>query len=759
MTENYRHIGKETPRKDARDIVTGRAKYIDDIKLPGMLFGKVLRSPHAHARITRMDCTLARSLKGVRAVLTHDDIPAWEWGIPKHIRVLDSKVRYVGDAVAMVAADTADIAEAALELIEVEYEPLPAVYDVKASTETGDAPLYDRYPNNTYPADPPVFEPKLLNGLHMGDVDQGFEEADVVAEGTCGYEIFPNPLPPEPPGVIATWETPDRLTIYTPSQSIAFNRFIGIPFIEMADMRAISTHCGGSYGTKNANMTPVGYAALLSRATGRPVKIYFTKEEHFHCYSLRLGSRIHARVGMKRDGTLTAISGEWLVNSGSASESGPFQIAVGCGELQLVMRCANWDLNPKLVCTNRSPSGIVRGYGGQELESSILPVISLAMEKAGVDPVEFFKKNIVKAGEGYFWREGNWWTYRGIDFRKAIEKGAGVFGWKEKWRGWGNPSAVNGVKRRGVGVGVHGNADVGEDASEALVKLTPDGRAMVYCCVSESGPGQRSSLCKMAAEVLKLPLEKVTMSPPDTHLNPFEFGLMGSRGTYAVGSAVIAAAEDARRKLLEMAAHRFESAPGQLDTEDARIYSVGRPEKKIPWHRIMGITRTLTGEGRFDPDYSLCNFLMTFVEVEVDTETGRADLVKVVNATDCGRIISPMALEGQLHGALGSAGLDTAIFEETVLDEKTGRMLNGNMVDYKWRTFADMPDFTNVILETPIPSHRFKAVGVGEIATSPGPSAVLMAVYNAIGTRIMDYPLTPHKILKALGKIQGGKNR
>ena len=319
------------------------------------------------------------------------------------------------------------------------------------------------------------------------------------------------------------------------------------------------------------------------------------------------------------------------------------------------------------------------------------------------------------------------------------------------------PAAVDGVKRLGVGVGVHGNADVGEDASEALVKLTPDGRAMVHCCVSESGPGQRSSLCKMAAEVLKLPLEKVNMSPPDTHLNPFEFGLMGSRGTYAVGSAVIAAAEDARRRLLEMAAHRFEATPAQLDTEDGAVFKIGRPQKRIPWHRITGIARTLTGEGRFDPDYSLSNFLMTFVEVAVDAETGGVELIKVVNATDCGRIISPKALEGQLHGALGSAGLDTAIFEETVLDEKTGRMLNGNLVDYKWRTFGDMPDFTNVILETPIPSHRFKAVGVGEIATSPGPSAVLMAVNNAIGTRIMKYPLTAGKILKALREKSGSE--
>ncbi len=753
MAETYRYIGKETPRNDAREIVTGRSKYIDDLKLPGMLYGRVLRSPYPHANLKHIDTGKAEALDGVRATLTYRDVPDWEWGIPKHIRVLDSKVRYVGDAVALVAAESPEIAEEALDLIDVEYEPLPAVYDVKEATKVGVPELYARYPGNRYPSEPLPFEPNLLQEISMGDVALGFEEADFVAEGSCGYEIFPNPLPPEPPGVIATWESFDQLTIYTPSQSIGMNRFVGIPFMGFADIRAISTQCGGSYGTKNANMTPVGYAALLSRATGKPVKIYFSKQEHFHAYSLRLGSRVEAKVGIKKDGTITAISGDWLVNSGSASEAGPHQIAVGCGELQIVLRCVNWDLKTKLVCTNRAPSGIVRGYGGQELESAILPVLSLAMERADLDPVAFFKKNMVRAGDGYFWRDGNWWTYRGIDFSKAIDKGAKEFDWANKWQGWGRPTAVEGSKQRGVGVGVHSNADVGEDTSEAQVKLTPDGRAVVHVCVSESGPGQRSSLCKMAAEVLKLPLEKVKMVPPDTQVNPFEFGLVGSRGTYAVGSAVIAAAEKARFKILELAAPMFKATPEQLETEEAMIYRIGQPEKRVPWRRVLGLYHTCIADGRFEADFSLCNFLMSFVEVEVDTETGLAELVNVVNATDCGQIISPLTLEGQLHGALGSAGLDTALFEETILDEKTGCMLNGNMIDYKWRTFADLPDFRNVILETPIPSHRLHAVGVGEIATSPGPSAVLMAVYNAIGRRIMDYPLTSDKILRALGKI------
>ncbi|MCK4963427.1 MAG: molybdopterin-dependent oxidoreductase, partial [Anaerolineales bacterium] len=355
------------------------------------LFGRALRSPLPHANLKNIDVSRAAALPGVNAVLTYKDVPDWEWGIPKHMRVLDKKVRFVGDAVALVAAESYEIADEALELIDVEYEPLPTCFDVEDATAPGQPQLYDQYPNNIIPQ-----ITKLLQNVVRGDVEKGFAEADVIIEGTGSYECFPNPLPPEPPGVIAYWENPDKLVIYTASQSVAMNKYIGQPFIGMADMQVISTQCGGSYGTKNANMTPVGYAALLSRATGRPVKVYYSKEEHFAAYSLRIGSRIHARVGIKKDGTVTAVAGDWLVNTGSGSEAAPHEIAVGCGELQLALRCPNWDLHSTLVCTNRAPTGIIRGYGGQELESSMLPIMGMAMEKVGVDPVDFFKKNFVR---------------------------------------------------------------------------------------------------------------------------------------------------------------------------------------------------------------------------------------------------------------------------------------------------------------------------------------------------------------------------
>ncbi|MBI2934202.1 MAG: molybdopterin-dependent oxidoreductase [Chloroflexi bacterium] len=758
MATTYRHIGKATPRKDARDVVTGKIQYIDDMKVPRMLYARVLKSPHPHAEITGIDTSRARAMGGVRAVVTHEDAPPWRGGTPPHRRILNKRVRFVGDAVALVAADSLEIADEALGLISVEYHLLPPVYDVEEAMKPGAPQLYEEFPGNIFPRGAPEFGPKALQQIVLGDIEQGFREADVIAEGTCAYENLPNPLPPEPPGLIARWENPNQLTVWISSQSSCMNRLVAQPFMGLVDVRAISAQCGGSYGTKNGNLMQIGWAAALAKVTGRPVKLCMTKEEHFTTYTVRLGSRIHARVGIKKDGAITAISGQWLVNAGAASETAQGMVAVGCGEAQVALRCQNWDLQPHVVCTNRNPSGVVRGFGGQELKSALMPLVSRAVEKAGLDPLEFYKKNFVKAGDSYLWRDGIWWTCRGIDYTRAMDKGAEVFGWKDKWKGWGKSTSVDGPRRTGVGVGIHGNADVGEDPSEAYVRLNPDGTAVISVCASESGMGQRSSLCKMAAEVLNIPLEKVNMSPPDTLVNPFEFGLVGSRGTYAVASAVINAAEDARKKLFQMAAPALGAKPEDLDTRDGYIFPVYSPEKRIPWRRVLSIFATLTGEGRFQTDFSLPNFMMVFAEVEVDTETGKADLRKIVTATDCGQIIDPLVLEGQLHGSLGAAGTDTALFEETIIDARTGRIVNGNMIDYKWRTYPDLPEFQTVALETPIPSHRFHALGVGEISTAPGPAAVLMAVYNATGYKFSDYPMTPAKILKALESSRGRRS-
>ena len=756
MSDEYRFIGKSIPRKDAKEIVTGKAKFIDDIKMSNLLYGKVLRSPFPHAEITKIETAEAEKFPGVMAVLTHKDVPEWKTGMPRHVPVLDHKVRFVGDAVALVAAVTEEIASEALDLIEVEYEKLPPVYDMEEAMQPEAPQLHADFPDNVAPGFK-AFGPKTLSKVIQGDVEKGFEEADIVCEGTYGYENIPNPLPIEPPGVIAEWQDENKLTVWSGTQSASWHRFIMQSKMGFPDIRAIDTHCGGSFGSKNYAPQPLFYAAALAKVTGRPVKVYFSKEEHFGAFALRLGSRFSGKIGIKKDGTVTALSGMWFVDTGAFSDMAQAQVAVGCGEAQLMLRCPNWDLKTRLICTNRNASGVVRGFGGQEFESALMPLLDTAMKKASLDPVQFYKKNYVKPGEGYTWREGNHWVCRGKDYSEAIERGARTFGWEEKWKGWHKPTAIRGPVRTGVGVGVHGNADVGEDESEAYVRLNPDATATIHVSISESGMGQRSSLCKMAAEVLQLPFERISVTPADTLVNPFEFGLVGSRGTYAVGSAVINAAEDALKSLFELASSMLDAAPEDLESRDGKIYVKGRPDAKISWSRAIGLMQTCMGFGRFEPDYSMPNFIIQFVEVDVDTETGRADLKRVLIATDVGQIIDPLSLEGQLHGALGAAGTDTALFEESILDRNNGHMMNMNMMDYKWRTFLELPEFQSVVLETPFPSHRYKAIGVGEITTSPGPGAILMALSNALGVKVTEYPMTPDKILEALGKIGGGK--
>ncbi len=757
MANSYRFIGRVSPRQDAADIVTGSARYLNDVTVPGMIYGKVLRSPHAHAVIRKVDTRKALALPGVEAVLTWKDVPDWRGGTPRSTRVLDEKVRYVGDAVALVAAATEETAAEALHLIDVEYEVLPAVFDPEEALKPGAPQLYDEFPGNVVTPGVPFFGPKSLKDVVMGDVAKGFAEADVVTEGTFGYENIPNPLPPEPPGAIALWEEPNRLTIWVSNQASYMDKVVLHHVMERSvDVRTIGGPCGGSFGSKFMSWQVQCYVALLSRATHKPVKLIFSKQEHLGAFVMRPASRMSCKVGMKKDGTVTAVSGKWVIDTGYYSMTTQSQVAVGCGEIQIMLQCPNWDLRPVIVCTNRNASGIVRGFGGQELKCILIPLLSLAMQKLDIDPFEFLKKSFVKPGGGYFWRDGIWYTYRGVDYGPAMDKGAETFGWKDKWKGWLTPTSVNGAKRRGVGVGVHGNADIGEDASEAYVRLSPDGTAMLFSCVTEHGTGQRSNYAKMVAEVLQIPLENVAITPSDSLINPYEFGPAGSRGTYAIGSAVIRAAEDARKRLLELFAPILKADADELDTIDGFVFVKGNPDKKKPW-RAIGVDRTVTGVGRFEPDYTLTNCMMTFIEVEVDTETGKVSIVRIVNSTDVGTVIDPQGLEGQLNGCLGSAGIDSAVFEETVLDRSTGHILNANMIDYKWRTFPELPPIDHVVLETPFPSHRFGAVGVGEVATSPGPSAVLMAVSNAVGTWLHDYPVTPDRVLKALGKTGNGR--
>lgn len=504
-----------------------------------------------------------------------------------------------------------------------------------------------------------------------------------------------------------------------------------------------------------------GVAAVLSMKTGRPVKFYQTKAKQMCCFETRLGSQVHAKIGMDKDGVVKAVKAEWTVDTGCLSNATQGQIGVGIGEAQLVMcKCPNWDLDTNLVVTNKQPAGIVRGYGGQELNSCLSLLIGRTMREGGFDPVECYKKNYVGEGDVYTWRDGRQWQAHSVNYVKAIEAAAEKFGWNDKWKGWGVPTweSEDGRFVRGVGCGIIGNADIGEDNTEAYVRVVPDlvgdkAHIVLQTNITESGMGQRSNIVKMVAEIMNVPYERVEITPGDTMINPTGFGLCGSRGTITYGHAVSSAAEDAKHKLFELAKPYLEVAEDSMYLTEYGVATVARPGKFVTWKKLIPQDLTLTGYGQHLENFSTPNMFIVFLEVQVDRETGKVDVLNMLGGTDCGQMIDPSGLEMQAQGGIGSASLDTATFEEHIIDPGTGRTMTYDMIEYKWRPFNEFPEYETCFMESQFDTFQFKATGVGEIAGAAAASATMQAISNAIGVQVSTYPATPDVILKALGKI------
>ncbi len=750
----YRHLGKPTRRKDAKSIVTGSALYCDDLKIPHVLHARVKRSPHPHAEIIGFDLSKALALKGVRAILTHENAPKWMSGCPAHRLLLDKKVRFIGDAVAILAADTPEIAEEALELIDVEYNVLPAVIDPEEALQDGAPQLYDQFPNNTFPPGSP-FEhggPPFYQMI-MGDTEKAFAESAVVAEAKVAYDILTCPGAPETPFVMARWESDEDMTLWGTTQQPNMMK-VGAQFNIGARVNAIVPNVGGAYGNKGSMGYNILIVAALAKVTGRAVKYPMSKTEQLISYDQRLANTFSGRIGMTADGIVNAVDGLWIVDTGISSDLAQGQMSEGFGELNLVLsKTFNWNIDSKLVATNRVQSGIVKGFGGQELKSCVMHIWARAMKKLGIDPYECFKKNFNEPGESYYWRDGKQYTNRLMDYNKCFDEAAAQFDWKNKWKGWGVPTSVNGNKVRGVGVGIHMSAEPGADEASAYVRLEFDGTATVHCCVPENGNGQRLGGVKMAAEALNIAVEKVTLVLSESLLSPSEFGLAGSRGTRTTGTAISKAALDAKRILLDRASRVMQLPAEKLDTKDGIIFNKDNPEQAIPWIAVAHPYDAVTGIGEFREDFNAPNCFITFVEVEVDTDTGRAEIVHTLGASDVGQIIDPVQLTMQFHGGMGAAGTNTAQLEEHIMDPHTGRLLTHNLIDYKWRPFNQIQPYDALILESQWDIAPFKAIGMGEITGGGAPAAVLMAIENALGgVEINRYPATPDVILKSIGK-------
>jgi xanthine dehydrogenase molybdenum-binding subunit len=633
------------------------------------------------------------------------------------------------------------------------------VFDQVEALKPGAPQLYDEYPGN--------FVPKYKPEVHgyevvIGDVKKGFGEADYVVEHTFAVENRQNPLPPEPAGTIAEWNN-GKLTIWGSIQQIGLIEMLMRMTLKLrpGHVRVIACDVGAGYGSKATIIGPNLYAPALAQAARQPVAVLQTREEQFATHNARMGSRARYKIGIKKDGTVTAIEGEQIANGGAIGCLQSQMLAVGLIAIPILAKCQNVNFTTNQARTNVLTAGPYRGFGYLEHTSLLSAALHVAMEKIDIDPVEYFKKNVIEEGDKYVhcYEKLKVSTSAAPSFAPAIQKGAELFRWSERWKGWGKPSMVDGDKWRGVGVGISGESDVGEQSSNKIVQLNPFGEVTVYHGGTEFGTGTIDVMKRMVCESLQVPLDRVHMSDSDSTVGPWEWGSTGSRSTYAMGTATLAAAEDAKKKLLERASKMIHVPVEELETRDGMIFTKGAPPgKALPWIAVMGWQGVIIGEGHYPGRFNLPTHQGHFVEVEVDTGTGLAKVIDLFTFTDAGQIIDPLMLKGQLQGF--NAGIGLALFEETVFDRATGRVLNPNMIDYKTTVFPDLPTHNYTILETPItkadPPCPYNARGCGEMSLAPAGPAIIMAIYNAIGKRFNEYPITPDKILRALGKVKGG---
>jgi len=770
MRDITKVVGKATPRVTAALEVSGAAKYAPDIKLPGMLHAKILRSPYAHAIIKKIDTSKAEKLPGVMAVITHKDVPRIaytgeggppsisftgeagkpEESFPRDEYILDNKVRHVGDKVAAVAAVDEDTAEEALELIDVEYEELPAVFDPEEAMKPG-APKVHKSEKN--------IAAHILN--EWGDIEKGFREADYIFEGRY---VTPRQAHAalEPHGCVADYnQYSGELTVWTTTQIPFVNQRIlsELLNIPMNRIRIIKTFTGGGFGGKDEILLePI--CAVLSMKTGNPVKLVLTREEVFIGSRTRHPSVIYLKTGVKKDGTITARYIKAILNGGAYASHGPsVTAAMGSREIGLY-RSPNVKFDGYCIYTNCPAAGAFRGYGNPQQTFAIEQQMDEIAEKLDMDPVELRLKNTIRKGD---LNPGTGLKLESCGLQECIRKGAEKMDWMRKRR---MPKDVGGSKRRGYGMGIfmHNSGCVPylPECSSSIVTVNSDGTAKVLVGSTDIGQGSSTIMAQIAAEELGLSLRNVSVVSADTGVVPFDQGTYGSRTTYIMGNAVLLAARDAKNQILELASKVLKTSAENLEISDGKVRAKEGGGREIPVSTIISgfqfnpkEGKIIVGKASFQPPGNAPYFGAQFMEVEVDTETGQIKVLKVVNAQDVGKAINLLAVEGQMEGTV-YMGLGLALTENLAIDKK-GNPLNPNFTDYKLLHATDMPKVELIIVEDKEPSGPFGAKGIGEGGLDPTAAALANAVCDALGVRIKEIPMLSEVVYKNLaeGKWRG----
>ena len=752
-------VGRRIIQPDAAAKATGEAIYAGDITIPGMLIGKVLRSPYPHARIKRIDRSKAEKLPGVEAVITPEDTAQWKkfdrglkdlpmiaggYIVPPDEGILNERARHFGDAIAAVAAVNEHIAEEALELIEVEYEELSFVIDPEEAMKPGAPRISDFAEGNI--------------GKHMsypfaeGDVEKALREADCIVEATFRTTKQEH-CTAETAAAVASLDISGRLTVWSQCQlaHMARREIAHIFNMPVHKVKIITPFIGGSFGQRGALCAePVCIALALK--TGKPVKLVYSREENFTALESRTGFKYDLRIGFKKDGTLTAMQVYMLGRLGGYMGCGPMASAIGMIFGLGHYRCPNRVGEADMVMTNTPMSGAFRGFGNPAIMWGIEQLVDEAAEKLGMDPIEIRLKNIKKAGELANMGLRLESTY----LEGCIKRGAEAISWKEK-RGKGKEGRI----RRGVGMATmthcSGAAPLYLDHSNASIKLNEDGSADLVVHPAPVGQHIWGALSQIAAEELGIQPEDINIVTGDTDVTLFEYGSDASRSTYAVGNATLIAARQAKEQILERAAKMLEVSPDELEISDRQI-SVRTDQKKgisvakvcyDAIYNFKGECLNISGKCSWESKWNSPPTGAFLAEVEVNTETGRVTVTRLVTAMDCGKAINPMAVEGQLEGGM-QQGIGYGLTEDYLINKDTGVVESVNYDSYKMPGILDMPETQVIIIDEPDPKGPFGAKGVGEPGMVGIAPAIANAIYDAIGVRIRDLPITPEKVLEAL---------